>query len=561
MMWLAPDTAARRRSSFGISVRGTGSIIHKTDCWHRGRMVEKLGLEQCRVSELLSLCEGRRDRVDGVMMSGIAGVFYQQGHAEVQGMLRKLRHRGPDGEGIQDLPFGTLGHCRLAILDIEGGHQPMNVSDAWIVFNGEIYNYRELAHEHLSDQLLKTHSDTEVLLHLYLKYGPECVRLFQGMFAFAILNDDQLFLARDPMGIKPLYCGRGEIGFCFASEIKALTMVADDIFEFPAGHWYHSKKGWQAYDEVKPERLEINSEAEAMKAIRKTLVDAVHLRMIADVPVGISLSGGLDSSIIAMLASRETENLHSFAVGMEGSEDLKAARKMAEILGTNHHERIYTEEEIIAVLPGVIYHLESFDPALVHSAIPNWFLAEMASKHVKVILTGEGADEIYAGYDYLNSYEGAERLQEEMVGITSALYNTNLQRADRIPMAFGLEARVPFLDVKSVALGLGLPPEWKFHKDRAAKYLLRKTFVAELPEEIIYRPKQKFSVWDGSSNVLAAVAEANISDAEFQAEFNRLLARWDYELSNKEALYYYRILRQNFEDSWIFPSMGQSRSL
>ena len=358
-------------------------------------------------------------------MCGIAGVFYKQGHAEVQGMLRKLRHRGPDGEGIEDLPFGTLGHTRLAIIDIEGGRQPMNVGDAWIIFNGEIYNFRDLAREHLSDQLLQTHSDTEVLLRLYLKYGPECVELLRGMFAFAIMQGEELFLARDPLGIKPLYCGYGDNGICFASEIKALAVVIDDIFEFPAGHWYHSKKGWRAYYEITLAPLEVTTEEEIMERIYTTIREAVRLRMIADVPVGVSLSGGLDSSIIAMLASRETEHLYSFAVGMEASEDLKAAREMAKNLGTYHRERIYTEDEMIAVLPRVIYHLESFDPALVRSAVPNWFLAEIASRQVKVILTGEGADEIYAGYDYLSYFDGAEQLQEEMVGITSTLHNTN----------------------------------------------------------------------------------------------------------------------------------------
>jgi asparagine synthase (glutamine-hydrolysing) len=494
-------------------------------------------------------------------MCGIAGVFYKQSHEEVRGMLHKIRHRGPDGEGIQVLPYGTLGHRRLAIIDVEGGHQPMNVGDAWIVFNGEIYNFRELAKEHLGDRSLSTHSDTEVLLRMYLKYGPKCVEFLRGMFAFAIMQKDEMFLARDPLGIKPLYCGNGESGFYFASEIKALAMVTSDIYEFPAGNWYHSKKGWKTYYDMDPVASELKSEGEAFTQIYDTLQDAVRLRMIADVPVGVSLSGGLDSSIVALLASQETSHLHSFAVGMEGSEDLKAARQVAELLGTRHHERIYTEEEMLAVLPQVIYHLESFDPALVRSAIPNWFLAELASKHVKVILTGEGADEIYAGYDYLSSYHGAQQLQEEMVGITAELHNTNLQRADRISMAFGLEARVPFLDVRSVALGLGMPPEWKFHKDRPAKYLLRQAFTSDLPDEIVNRPKQKFSVGAGSSTVLAGRAEREISDAEFQTKFNRLLSRWDYEMPNKEALYYYQILRRHSEDRWIFPSMGQSRSL
>jgi len=234
---------------------------------------------------------------------------------------------------------------------------------------------------------------------------------------------------------------------------------------------------------------------------------------------------------------------------------------VAIMLGTQHHERIYTEAEMLAALPNVIYHLESFDPALVRSAIPNYFLADMASKHVKVILTGEGADEIYAGYDYLRSYDNPDMLQNEMIGITGALHNTNLQRADRVAMAFGLEARVPFLDMRSVALGLGLPAQWKTHREKPAKFLLRKAFEGHLPHEITHRPKQKFSKGAGSSDVIERMVEEKITLQEFYSERARLLYEWNYRLPNKEALYYYRILRQQFEDRWIFPTMGHSRSL
>lgn len=494
-------------------------------------------------------------------MCGIAGVFQCQAPENVQKMLDIIKHRGPDGQGIINLPRATLGHTRLAIIDVEGGHQPMGYEDTWIVFNGEIYNFRELARDHLAGVVLQSHSDTEILVHLYRKFGAKCVELLRGMFAFAIVHGDELFLARDQLGIKPLYCGEKDDAFYFASEIKALAHVTDEIREFPAGHWYHSKKGWHSFYEVDAPPLEIHDEQQAVEAIRETLADAVRLRLIADVPVGISLSGGLDSSIIAMLANQNSDHLHSFAVGMEGSEDLKAARKMADILGTNHHERIYSGEEILSVLPRVIYHLESFDPALVRSAIPNYFLAEMASQYVKVILTGEGADEIYAGYDYLRSYDSPNLLQQEMVGITSSLHNTNLQRADRVAMAFGLEARVPFLDLRSIQLGLGLPAEWKVHRNRPAKYLLRRAFSAELPEEITNRPKQKFSKGAGSSEVIAQVMENEIPTEELHSERARLLYQWNYRLPNKEGLYYYRLLRQHYEDQWIFPTMGHSRSL
>jgi asparagine synthase (glutamine-hydrolysing) len=216
---------------------------------------------------------------------------------------------------------------------------------------------------------------------------------------------------------------------------------------------------------------------------------------------------------------------------------------------------------MVDALPEVLYYLESFDPALVRSAIPNYFLAKLASEYVKVMLTGEGADEIYAGYDYLARYEVPDELQNEMIQITNALHNTNLQRADRMSMAFGLEARVPFLDVQSIALALGIPADWKLHHEQTPKALLREAFVADLPHEIVNRPKQKFSMGAGSSDLITQHAETEISNQEFLSERKRLKEEWDYSLQNKEALYYYRILRDFYEDESILPNMGKSRSL
>lgn len=494
-------------------------------------------------------------------MCGIAGAFRKPAHGKVKKMLKRLAHRGPDGQGIDNLSHGTLGHTRLAILDVEGGHQPMVSGEAWIAFNGEIYNYRQLQRQYLDGQGLQTHSDTEVLLHLYRKLGTRCTELLDGMFAFAIVDGGELFMARDPLGIKPLYYGEKNGVFYFASEIKALAAVTDQIREFPPGHLYHSYSGWYKYYDLNRIQEFPYSESRAGEAIRTVLNEAVQKRLLADVPVGISLSGGLDSSIVARLISRGTEQLNSFAVGVEGSPDLEAARQMSGVLGTRHHEHVYTDQDMLAALPEAIYHLESFDPALVRSAIPNYFLARMACEHVKVMLTGEGADEIYAGYDYMRTYDDPALLQREMVKITSALHNTNLQRADRIAMAFGLEARVPFLDVKSVALSLGMPPVWKTHRKRPPKSLLRNAFRKDLPAEIVDRPKQKFSAGAGSADIIAQVAESRVTDFDFQSERTRLLREWDYRLPNKEALYYYRILRRNFDDRWIFPTMGQSRSL
>ena len=306
----------------------------------------------------------------------------------------------------------------------------------------------------------------------------------------------------------------------------------------------------------------MQNEDDALQAIRDSLHDAVQKRLMSDVPLGTSLSGGLDSSIIAMIASQDTPGLHSFVVGVEGGEDLEAARLMADTLGTQHHEYIYNEQDMLKVLPDVVYYLESFDPALVRSAIPNYMLAEMASDYVKVMLTGEGADELYAGYSYLQRFENPDDLQEELVYITEALHNTNLQRGDRMSMAHGLEARVPFLDVDSVAMALSLPSEWKLHENgKPAKALLRRAYEGLLPDEIVYRPKMKFSKGAGSSDILAERAEEKVSDKQFQAERTRLKHDWDYSLPNKESLLYYQMLREHYQDEWIMPNMGRSRSL
>lgn len=497
-------------------------------------------------------------------MCGIAGVIQQPASRTVETMIKTILHRGPDGHGVMDVSNGTLGHVRLAILDVEGGRQPMVYQDTSIVFNGEIYNYRELQQKYLPDQPLQTHSDTEVLIHLYRKLGLECVHLLDGMFAFVIHHEGEFLMARDPLGIKPLYYGSSPDGqpFCFASELKALKGHAHAIHEFPAGHWYHSKKGWRRYYNIHETIQPFEGmETDTLPLIRSTLKDAVTKRLLSDVPVGVSLSGGLDSSIVSMLACQGAERLHSFAVGVEGSEDLPASRQMSKFINTQHHQLVYTETDMVDALPDVLFYLETFDPALVRSAIPNYFLAKLVSEHVKVFLTGEGADEIYAGYEYLSGFTSPEALQGEMIEITEALHNTNLQRADRMSMAFGLEARVPFLDVKSVALALGFPPAWKLHNRRVPKHLLRQAFLNDLPENIVHRPKQKFSKGAGSSDVLAARAEREIPDGEFRSESERLKKQWDYTLPNKEALCYYKTIREHYEDAFLFHTMGHSRSL
>jgi asparagine synthase (glutamine-hydrolysing) len=266
---------------------------------------------------------------------------------------------------------------------------------------------------------------------------------------------------------------------------------------------------------------------------------------MGDVPVGVFLSGGLDSSLIAAIAARltaeEGEQLKTFAVGTEDSADIIAARRVAEHIGSEHHERVYTAEEAIAVVPDVVRAIEHFDPSLVRSAVPNYLLAEMTVQHVKVVLTGEGADELFAGYDYLHSHIGADGLHDEIVRTVEELHGLNLQRADRVTMAHGLEARVPFLDREVIAYAVGLPAAWKVAgPDDPEKRLLREAFEGWLPHDLLWRGKEQFGDGSGASEVLTEAIEAEISEAELEAEKHRL----DPPVRTREELAYLRILEE-----------------
>jgi asparagine synthase (glutamine-hydrolysing) len=268
----------------------------------------------------------------------------------------------------------------------------------------------------------------------------------------------------------------------------------------------------------------------------------------------------LDSSVVAAFARQVKDRLNTFVVGISGSGDMAASLDVAKHLGTEHHLYQYTYEEMLQALPEVIYHLESFDAALVRSAIPNYFLAKLASDHVKVILTGEGADELYAGYEYFTNFSEPEMLQHEMVEITGNLHNTNLQRADRMSMAHGLEARVPFLDIQFVDYSLSLPPYWKLHQQQGKeKALLRQACRELVPERILERPKKKFSDGAGSMNILTEHADQYISDEEFAVD--RIIGEDQVELRSKEEMYYYQIFRSIYGDSLNAATVGRTRSV
>ncbi len=497
-------------------------------------------------------------------MCGIAGSFPDRDSEIITSGVEKLIHRGPDARRVIETPNGTFGHTRLAIIDVAGGHQPMRHSQYLISFNGQIYNYQQLRHG-LTDTF-QTGSDTEVILKLYAEHGPNCVSLLDGMFAIALLDGEDLFLARDPLGIKPLYYATENGKLYFASEIKALIDLSSDILEFPPGHWWHSKLGLKQYYEISKPHLYEQADshfpgAEDLNQIQSSIRQAVHKRLVADddVPVGVSLSGGLDSSIVAALARETKDQLDTFVVGTPDSTDIPASQQMANHLGTRHHVYEYNFENMLDALPEIIYHLESFDAPLIRSAIPNFFLAKLASDHVKVILTGEGADELYAGYDYLEPMNDPGELDEELKTLTGKLHNTNLQRADRMTMAHGLEGRVPFLDANVVDLSLSLPGSWKLRReDWPEKALLRNSFKSILPDRIAGRPKEKFSRGAGSMDMLASYAHETISDDEFASERE---PTDEITLHSKEELLYFHIFRSTFGDQIPLESIGRTRSI
>jgi len=473
-------------------------------------------------------------------------------------MLDRLAHRGPDDGGEVRANGAWLGHRRLSIVDVDGGRQPLvNAGgDLWLVGNGEVYNHEDVRGD-LPPASFATKSDNEVALHLIDTEGPEALGRLEGMYAFLAAGSDGFFMAaRDPVGIKPLYWARKDERVLFASEMAAFDGEwLPHVESFPPGCWWTPDGGLERFASAVPADEEAAPDertsparppAEVLDATRETLVASVGRQMMGDVPVGVFLSGGLDSTLVAAVAAnwleQRGERLKTFAVGTHGSPDLVAARAAAKHLGTEHHERIYTAEEAIEAVPMVVRAIEHFDPSLVRSAVPNYLLAEMAAEHVKVVLTGEGADELFAGYEYLRDLDGADELQSEMVRTVEALHDLNLQRCDRVTMAHGLEARVPFLDRMVISFALGLPAAWKLAGDGVPeKRLLREAFAGWAPDDLLWREKSQFGDGSGAADVLTERMEESVTEADFERE----AALLDPPLRTREELAYFRIFAEH----------------
>ena len=501
-------------------------------------------------------------------MCGIAGCIGVKDTDTINRMLDALPHRGPNDRGLHINGNTVFGHTRLSIVDVAHGHQPIiaNGGRQGIICNGEIYNFNGIREGLKRKYPFKTRSDTEVILRLYEEKGTECVKDLDGMFAFAIYDGDDFMMARDPIGIKPLYYGYKDDNLYFSSELGAMSLArVEEVHEFPAGHYYTPKEGFVEYYQVPLIRDHLLTDIEETSAlIKETFIRAVKKRLLADpeVPVGSFCSGGLDSSLVAAIAADEIPNLHTFVVGMEDdkgdlSDDVKAARIAARHIGSTHHELLFTEQEYYEALPTVIKELESYDPSLVRCAVPCYFTCKLAADYVTVVLTGEGADELFTGYHYMKHFP-VDKLNVEARRCIGNLHNINLQRADRMGMYFSLELRVPFLDVDMVDLSMKIPPELKIREHRGAKiekWILRKAFedTGYLPEEILWRYKVQYTQGAGCESLGETLAEQEMSQEAFEkikAENPRAT------INSREAAYYFKIFRQFHPQDSILGSIG-----
>lgn len=511
---------------------------------------------------------------------------------------RTIRHRGPDWSGVYSGGSAILSHERLAIVDPFSGKQPLVSGDGKVILaaNGEIYNHKAIRAEFASAYDFRTNSDCEVIIPLYQKYRDSgdfgaMIEKLSGIFAFALYDSerDEYLVARDEIGVIPLYQGWDKAGrFYVASELKALEGWCTTVEEFPNGcflwsggdrkpvRWYSRK--WESFDAVAenpkasgPNGIVVNPSV--IESVRNALENAVRAQLMSDVPYGVLLSGGLDSSIIAAVTQKfarkrvETDStegawwprLHSFAIGLEGSPDLAAARKAADYIGTVHHEIHFTIQEALDALRDVIYHIETYDITTVRASTPMYLLARaIKAMGIKMVLSGEGSDELFGGYLYFHKAPNAREFHEELVRKMGKLHLYDCLRANKSLMAWGVEGRVPFLDKEFIDVAMSLNPLDKMSirlpdgTQRIEKWILRKAFEDILPAEIVWRQKEQFSDGVGYNwiDTLRTMTEEKVSDAEFARRENRFPVN---PPKTKEEYFYREIYSE------LFPSDSAAR--
>ena len=507
------------------------------------------------------------------IMCGIVCAFDLKQNSEdlrpqILEMSKRIRHRGPDWSGIFDNDKAIMAHERLAIVDPASGKQPLFSPDKQLILaaNGEIYNHRALRKQFESTYDFQTQSDCEIILALYKEKGVDFVDDLNGIFGFAIydVEEDAYFIARDHMGIIPLYIGWDQNGtFYVASELKALESVCTKIELFPPGHYFHSKDGkfvqwykrdWKEYDAVKENETSIQQIKEALEA-------AVHRQLMSDVPYGVLLSGGLDSSVTSAIAKKYAQKrvesgdttdawwpqLHSFSVGLEGSPDLAAAQKVADHIGTVHHEIKFTIQEGLDAIKDVIYNLETYDTTTIRASTPMYLMARVIkSMGIKMVLSGEGADELFGGYLYFHKAPNAKEFHQETVRKLDKLHMYDCLRANKSLAAWGIEGRVPFLDKEFMDVAMRINPQDKMiNGERMEKWVVRKAFEDMLPESVAWRQKEQFSDGVGYSwiDTLKEIVEKEVSDEKMKNAHFRFPVQTPL---NKEEFYYRTIFESYF---------------
>ncbi|NDV83597.1 asparagine synthase B [Bacteroides sp. 51] len=515
-------------------------------------------------------------------MCGITGIFQIKQQSEelrskVLKMAKKLRHRGPDWSGIYVGGSAILAHERLSIVDPQSGGQPLYSPDRKqiLAVNGEIYNHRDIRAQYAGKYDFQTGSDCEVILALYRDKGIRFLEDLNGIFAFALYDEekDEFLIARDPIGVIPLYIGKDDEGrIYFASELKALEVFCSEYEPFLPGHYYHSREGkmnrWYKRDwSGKVPGPSIHADGKHLAA---SLEDAVHRQLMSDVPYGVLLSGGLDSSIISAIAKKyaakrvETNNqsdawwpqLHSFAIGLKGAPDLSKAREVADFIGTVHHEINYTIQEGLDAIRDVIYYIETYDVTTVRASTPMYLIARVIkSMGIKMVLSGEGADEIFGGYLYFHKAPNAQAFHEETVRKLSKLHLYDCLRANKSLSAWGVEGRVPFLDKEFLDVAMTIDPEAKMAPGNVIeKKILREAFADMLPESVVWRQKEQFSDGVGYNwiDTLKEVTAAAVSDEQMAKAAERFPIN---PPQNKEEYYYRSIFEEHF------PSESAARSV
>ena len=490
--------------------------------------------------------------------------------SQVLEMSKKVRHRGPDWNGIHCGKNVLLAHERLAIVDPASGNQPIYSDDKNLILaaNGEIYNHQDLRAQLGSNYAFQTNSDCEIILALYKEKGVNFIDDLNGIFGFVLYDEvnNEYLIARDHMGIIPLYMGWDKHGtFYISSELKALEGVCNKIEIFPPGHFMSSKdnklvkwydRDWMNFDHIKDNNTSIDD-------LQVALENAVHRQLMSDVPYGVLLSGGLDSSITSALAKKYSKNriesndvksawypqLHSFAVGLKGSPDLIAAQKVANHIDSIHHEITFTVQEGLDAIRDVIYHLETYDVTTIRASTPMYLMARVIkSMGIKMVLSGEGADEIFGGYLYFHKAPDSKEFHEETVRKLDKLYQYDCLRANKSLAAWGIEGRVPFLDKEFIDVAMRINPKDKMiTSEKMEKWVLRKSFEKYLPESVAWRQKEQFSDGVGYDWIdsLKDLVNEKVSDDMFKnAKFT-----FPFQTPMSKEEYYYRSI---FEDH--FPS-------